>query len=355
VCDLHAIGAASLKNQAKRGRATGRKRATLKAHVQRSTLRLVLSSLAAASLVACGLSLVVDEGAPPVADGGPDPDGGGPTSDGAAPVEPDGAQPDAGTEDAGRDAVSPIRDGGTALDAMPTATCTPILTEAFEGQDAGLTLVGRARLAGGKLELLPRDTSRAEGAAYVNLTTPLTMYAVTAKVSTGALGPMYTRTDGLAVSALEKAVPSPPPLRPANDLGLTLSPTGQHGYGFIVDITPPYNQAMMRPEPRYVGANEIGPNARDVRELLPFGIAPLGETSFTVTMLTLGDGVTYYEVVPASGAPSIRGIPYRASSPPAPAIHALFLSASASDLGGGPSTPSPGFYVDDLTVSTCTP
>lgn len=324
-----------------------------------SSLRIafVVASLAGASVVACGLSLFVDAADPPPADASvANPDGSPPVAeDGAVLPLPDGAlpnEPDA--SDAGRDAISPIRDAGTAIDAMPPVTCTPVLTETFGGTtDAGLAFVGGAKIANGKLEVLARDATRTQAGAYLTMATPLESYAVKFTVSTGAIGRIYTKTDGFAFSALEKALPAAPALRPGNDLGVTLQPAMQHGYGLIVDITPPFDAVAMRPEDRYVGSNELGPTPRDVRELLPFGYAFEGATSFDVTMLTIGDGKTYYQVTSAA-ASALHAVPYRTGSPATTQIRTLLFSAATSAVGVNTTAPSPGFYVDDLVVSTCT-
>lgn len=304
-------------------------------------------AVAVFGLGACGLSLVVDGISPDPVDASivvPGDDTGTPPPDGDAPVMPDGAlDPDTSDANVRETAPPPNRDGGTLLDALPDVTCTtPVLAEAFDTNAGALTLAGAARVQNGRLEVLPEQARlNFQGAAYVNLSTRITHFLAKLTVSTGNLATPYATSDGFAFMALEKAAPVNPPLGGSNDLGMTNAPSGQHGYGVILDIYPPSGAR------RYVGSNELGPasnNLRDVHEMLPFTFT--GSATFALTVLNIGDGKTYYEVRSAFGN-AIHGVPYRAGSPLDPSFGSLFLSAAAG------AAFSPGFFVDDVQVLGC--
>lgn len=287
-------------------------------------------------LGACGLSLALDGLDPPPAEDAsiPERDARPPsTNDTGPPVEEDAAIP---TDGALADAPN--------VDAAPDAgTCTPVLTEAFDTDGGAFVLYGQARREGGKLAVLPRSPDGGStGGAYVAFSAPLTRFVAKITLSTDALAGRYATADGLAVHFLEKALPESPTIAPdANDLGMTLDPTDQHGYGVLLDIFPPGTEA------RYLAANELGPNARDIRDKL-VSFTTTGATSFVVTVYGLGNGEMVYDVVSPLGSRRLA-VPFRPTSPKAPSFVGLFVSAAAGVVG------SPGFYVDDLSVSTCTP
>lgn len=257
---------------------------------------------------ACGLSLTIDETNA--------------TSDAAAPV--DARAPDTAT---------------------PTAPCTVLISESFTKDEGDLDTVGQdTRVEGERLTLVRRDDRDGRGAAYFTASSPLADFEVTFTAHTGPLGPGGSRADGMAVSWLELPLEGSFDIQAGRGLGMTDDPRGQRGRGVLLNVYA---------SPRSFSENEIrdnnvrndlgtlaeisteGPLAVDVRVRRAKG-------SY-VTTLTSRNGAALLE----SGTPTTTVTRTTPDTDPSRTYRTFLFSASSGQVR------APGFYVDDVTVSSC--
>jgi hypothetical protein len=221
--------------------------------------------------------------------------------------------------------------------------CTRILKEDFSTNAGAFTLVGpRTVVTGGKLQILPdaNDATNVSGAAYFNPPGNVQNFTATFVVTTGQLRPVYDTADGFAISWLEKPLLTPA-LKGGNELGLTLDPAGQHGFGIILDIYPQGRTV------RYFAENEVGPT------LPRNGLGALGDLvgtgSATLHYKIVRRGSTYDYSIALSGGVTAQTLTKTVTNRGVAATATKsFLFSSAAGAAH-----SPGFFLDDVEIQSC--
>lgn len=270
----------------------------------------VATAVGFAALVAsaCGLSLTIDETNA--------------TSDAAAPI--DARAPDTAT---------------------PSSPCTVLISESFTKDEGDLETVGQdTRVEGERLTLVRRDDQSGRGAAYFTAPSPLADFEVAFTAHTGPLGPRDSRADGMAVSWLELPLEGSFDIQAGRGLGMTDDPRGQRGRGVLLNVYA---------SPRSFSENEIRDN--DVRndlgtlaELATEGplvvdVRVRRAKGSYVTTLTSRNGAVFVE----SGSPTTTVTRTTTDTDPSRTYRTFLFSASSGQVR------APGFFVDDVTVSSC--